>query len=212
MMLVVIFFVMTLKQCGMKKDVKKSFDERIELFRTWEDHLNEGYTAEIEVLKDSIDYFKQLVDYNSNKANKANRQVRQLKSEYAALSPQMEQIPFDSSGAFITGLYEPTDTLQYLLSGNQAREIHLDLLQGIKAKAIVKELTLENFYLDESLRASGDLNVQMSKENELLEKAIQDYQVDLLESKLKEKTLKRKVWTNRGIAGAAIVIGVAILL
>lgn len=212
MMVVTILFVTTIKQCGMKKDVEKSFDERIELFKVWEDNLNESFTAELEVLEDSIAYYKQLVNYNSNKAIAANKRVRVLKDEYEALEPQMKQIPMDASGAFVTGLYEKRDTLQFPLSGNQASEIHLDLLEGIKAEEIIKELNFENYYLDESLRASGEMNYQMQKENNMLEDVVKGYQVELLDGKLKEKTLKRKLWTNRGIAGVVMVLGVIALL
>jgi len=211
-MVVTILFVMMMNQRRMKKDVEKSFDERLELFKVWEVNLNNSFCEEIAVMEDSIAYFKQLVNYNSNRALEANKRVRKLKSEYRALESQMEHIPTDVSGAFVTGLYEATDTMQYPLSGNQVSEIHLDLLEGIKMEDIIKELNFENHYLDESLRASGEMNVQMYKENELLDKIVKECQIGLYDAERGHKKLKRKLWRNRALVGVATVLGVIVLL
>lgn len=212
MMIGMFFFVTTMKQCGMKKDIEKNFDERVELFKVWEDNLHDSYSDELAVMHDSVEYYRSLLELNQEKVKQSKVRLAVLQSEYDDLEPKMEQIPMDASGAFVTGLYEPKDTMQYPLSGNQVSEIHLDLLEGIKAEEIIKELQFENHYLDESLLACGDMAYQISKENELLEGVVKEKQLQLLDAKLNEKKLKKKLWANRGLAGGAAVIAILILL
>lgn len=209
---VVSLFVISVRQCSDKKDLKKSYEHRISEFVILESNIVHSYEKEKKILRDSIEYFRELAVVNKQSANKQRRHIAKLQNELATIEDQVKEIPFDDSYGFLTGLYPPSDTLEYPFAGNQVKELHTDYLEGIKCVEITKELELERKYLVLSMQASGEMNVKQQEEIEACDYAMQELGLKLQEEALQNRELKRKIWTNRSLAGITTIFAILVAL
>ena len=208
----VFLFVTCLRQCSDKKSAEQTMFNQEQAFAAMESNIVIKYTEEKKVLRDSIDYYRELVEVNRAQANRYNQKVKQLQADLPTIESEVREIPFDSSYSFLHTQFEPVGTLEYPFAGNQVQELHTNYLEGIQLKKITRNMELEAKYLTEGLIASGDMVVGMSEEIDACDRAMAELSLKLAEEEFHKNKYKKKVWTNRTIATVTTILAVIALL
>lgn len=208
----VFLFILCLRQCSDKEAIEQTMFNQEQAFVMMENRIVNEYTEEKKVLRDSIEYYKELVELNKLRANKFNREVKQLQADLATIESKVVDIPFDSSYAFLHTQFEPVGVLEYPFAGNQVQDLHVGYLEGIQLKEITKNMEFEAKYLNESLIASGEMVVGLESEITACDQAMSELGLKLAEEQYHNEKLKKKVWTNRTLSGVISIIAILALL
>lgn len=193
-----VFFSMN--QCSQKKSAVESMKSQKTAYVYLENKIVSEYREDKKILRDSIEYYKELAEVNKIRASNYRYRINELKADLGALESKMSEIPFDSSYAFLSASNEAVGPLEYPFAGNQVRSMHTTHLERDNFSEMNKNLELENKYLGLSLIASGEMVVGFEKEIAACDLAMEKMQLELGETTVHNQHLKKKVWLNRGVA------------
>lgn len=210
MALVLLLAIFSFKTNIEKRQYKKSYDKKLVECATYEHNLSNRYRKERSRLTDSINYYRALIVEYQGKVRYSNARINEFKQDYAAKKDEVDQTPINDIYGSLTSGNATIGQSNWALTDNQVRELAKQRLNLEECDAIRKEQDIEIHYMDESLKASGQIIVAQDKEINLIDSTMAALKTDYDAMTLENKTLHRKVWTNRGIA--IVVSGLAIIL
>jgi len=196
----VFLFVVCIRQCSDKKDLRKSYKNRISEFVTLESNIVHDYEKEKKVLYDSIRSLNELI-----KTKKPRKRRVKFKAQETLVKDKVDEIPLNNHYDLAIGSYSFSDALETPINKTIS-------LEDSKYKEKIENLDEENKFLMLSLQESGNIHVEQQKELMALESSMQQLELKLQDEALKNRALKRKVWTNRTIAGGSIIIAILVAL
>lgn len=196
----VLLFVISLRQCSDKKDLKKAYEYRLSEFVILESNIVHDYEKEKSILRDSIRYFaKHIKESKPKKKRKAK-----LKAVLAPIEDKVKETPTNNPYDLAIGSYS--------LSGALNSEPKPYSLEERNCEDRYKGIEEENKFLVMALQESGEFDVEQQRELMALERNMEQLNIKLEQEALKSRSLKRKIWANRSIAGVSTILLILVAL
>lgn len=205
-------FVLSVRQCDKKKYYKDAYQQQQSEYVAWEHSIISEYKAEKRILRDSIQYYKDLIKGNNAKVIKARRRINVLELQLRTLKDEMTNISPDSSYAFLQALRPPKNDLDYPFAQNQVSHYHQTYLEKEKVDEIRDGLEVENKYLKLNSIAAGDMLLQLESELEECDFSVLQMELDAKVAENREKIFKKRLRRTRIIAGVTTIIAALAIL
>lgn len=194
------------------KNHEKSYHKSLTDCASYEHSLSNYYRTEKKKLTDSIVYYKNLIADHKHNIDYSNKRVESIISDYSDKKDQVDKTPVEDIWGSLTSGNTTIGQSDWHLTEDQLRQLEKQRLSLEECSSIRKEQDLEIYYLDETVKASGELVTNQEKEISLMDSTIASLQFENETCKTDKKILKNKVWTNRIIAIVTTGLAVAVLL
>ena len=210
LLVVIAFLVFFLARVyGDKQDYKEAYKQQEASFVLWENKIVTEYKAEKKVLRDSLDFFRELHEANQEQADIYRARIKLIQADLATVKSQVSKVTPDSSYAYLKGPEGILNEGQYRFTKPEVKGLHATDLENEKRGYLIKDLEKEGEYLRMNSITAGDMIVTMQSELDACDQAIEKLELDYQEKEFENKKLKRRVWNNRGLVG---VLGIGLIL
>ena len=139
-----------------------------------------------------------------------------LETSLAIISPSVENIPPDSSYAFITSVYDYEGELKYPINEKQVKAIHITYLEKLTLRDLTVNLQAQVSNLSFQLKFSDAIQRKLLEQVEILKSEKEDYKeiisnkdekIVLQEKQVKKEKRKKAFFkTTTVIAGGLIIL------
>ncbi len=208
----VILFVFLMNQCSNTENALKTVKDNEQSYVIMESKIIAKYNEEKQVLRDSVLYWKDLVESNLSKANAQKALIKQLKADLSDIKPEVESNPTEDNYMALNDYNRPIGLQDYSFAGNQVNDFLATRLEREKLQKISDEYKLQNEYLTLSMITCGEMADDLQSEVDACDQALSDLEVEMARIMEDNKKKKRKLWTNRSIAGVFGLVAALLLL